>query len=105
MFALHFVAFWLLLFSVLAPLGALSVGLALKLSGLSENLLDPIASWLLMALSAVWVYRAFGRIYGGGLARRVLGAAFVAFLIPVIRVLSVRGIPDHAVHHHMTGAS
>ena len=85
-FALHFVAFWLLLFSVLAPLGALSVGLALKLSGLSENLLDPISSWLLMALSAVWVYRAFGRIYGGGLARRVLGAAFVAFLIPVIRV-------------------
>ena len=39
-----------------------------------------------MALSAVWVYRAFGRVYGGGLARRLLGAAFIAFLIPVIRV-------------------
>ena len=85
-FALHFVAFWLLLFSAVAPLGALLVGSALKVAGFSERLLDAIASWLLMALLAVWVYRAFGRVYGGGLARRLLGAAFIAFLIPVIRV-------------------
>lgn len=85
-FALHFVAFWLLLLSALAPLIALSVGTALKLAGLSDKSLDPVASWLLMGLSAVWVYRAFGRVYGGGIARRVLGAALIAFVIPVIRV-------------------
>jgi hypothetical protein len=85
-FALHFVAFWLIVLGVLAPLAALIVGIPLELAGLSEKWLDPIASWLLMALFAVWVYRAFGRAYGGGLARRVLGAAFIAFLIPVVRV-------------------
>lgn len=85
-FALHFVAFWLLLFTVVGPLVALLVIAALKVAGLSEGLFDAIFSWLVMVLSAVWVYRAFGRVYGGGLARRVLGAAFIAFLIPVIRV-------------------
>src|SRR5262245_26150063 len=85
-FALHFLAFWLLVFSALAPLLAPILGISLALAGLSESWLDPIASWLLMGLSAVWVYRAFGRVYGGGFARRLLGAAFIAFLIPVIRV-------------------
>jgi len=85
-FALHFVAFWLLLFTAIGPLIALSVGSALKLAGISEKWFDAIASWLLMGLSAVWVYRAFGRVYGGGVARRALGAALIAFLIPVIRV-------------------
>ena len=101
-FALHFVAFWLLLFSALAPLGALFVGSALKVAGFSEKLLDPIASWLLMALSAVWVYRAFGRVYGGG--SRATRARRGVHRVPDPRDprLSVRGIPDHALHHHLT---
>jgi len=85
-FALHFVAFWLLLFTTLGPLAALLISTALRVAGQSERLLDAIWSWVLMALSAIWAYRAFGRVYGGSLARRALGAAFIAFLIPVIRV-------------------
>lgn len=85
-FALHFVAFWLLLFTTLGPFVGLLVSTALRVAGQSERLLDAIFSWILMGLSAVWGYRAFGRVYGGGVARRVLGAAFIAFLIPVIRV-------------------
>ena len=84
-FALHFVAFWLLLQRARTARRFVRRWCA-EGCGISEKLLDPIASWLLMALSALWVYRAFGRVYGGGLARRVLGAAFIAFLIPVIRV-------------------
>ena len=85
-FALHFIAFWLLVVCAFAPLVGVTVEFALRLAGLPKAWLDAIATWLLFAVSAVWVYQAFGRVYGGGVARRVLGAAFIAFLVPMIRV-------------------
>jgi hypothetical protein len=85
-FALHFIAFWLLFLGALLPVGGVTLGTAFALLGIPDKWLDIIGSWLLFAASAVWVYRAFGRVYGGGAARRVLGAALIAFLVPVIRV-------------------
>jgi hypothetical protein len=85
-FALHFIAFWLLLLSAVVPLLGFTVGSALEHVGVPDAWLDAGFTWLLMAVSAVWVYRAFGRVYGGGVARRVLGAALIAFLLPMIRV-------------------
>jgi len=85
-FALHFIAFWLLLFGAFLPPVGFTLDAALALARLPHAWLDAIASWLFFAVSAVWVYHAFGRVYGGGVTRRVLGAAFIAFLIPALRV-------------------
>jgi hypothetical protein len=86
-FALHFVAFWLIALAFLVPLIALPLSIVFELIGLSNAAVDGVATWLLIALSAVYAYRAFGRVYGGAAWSRVARAVVLAVVfIPVIRL-------------------
>jgi hypothetical protein len=84
-FALHFVAFFLLLETVMMPLVGIPAGLALRAIGLSRWW-DLLTSTLLLAISAAWLYRAYRTVYearpvGAALRATVLGALLVPLLI------------------------
>ena len=86
-FALHLVAFWLVVLAAILPLVGFTMSPVLKVFGLGDAWLDAGAAWLIVALSAVWAYHAFGRVYGGTTGWRAFEAAFLAFaLLPLIRV-------------------
>jgi Protein of unknown function (DUF3667) len=85
-FGLHFESFLLLVFAVPLPLVGFPLLVAVELAGKPE-FGDPLVSWLLIGLCAVYAYFAFGRVYGGAVWVRLLKAAlFAVLMIGVIRV-------------------
>jgi hypothetical protein len=81
-FALHFYAFVLLLFSV-----GLGVALADQLlggGGLASARFDKIVTGAMLAASAVYVYVAAGRVYPGRPAVRVAQAVVVALIVGAV---------------------
>jgi hypothetical protein len=84
-FALHFVAFFLLLEAVLIPIVGIPAGLALSALGLGRWW-DLLTSTLLLAICVGWLYRAYRTVYeaqpaGAALRAAVLAAMFVPLLI------------------------
>jgi hypothetical protein len=85
-FGLHFEAFLLLSFAVPLPLIGFPVLAAMELAGKSEYG-DAVVAWLLIRLCTVYLYFAFGRVYGGAVwARLAKAALFAVLMIGVIRV-------------------
>ena len=82
--ALHFLAFFLLLEALLMPL--LGVPAGMLLSALSAGWLwDPLTSTVLIAMCAVWIYKASRVVYGASPTSAALKAAVIAGLfIPII---------------------
>ncbi len=81
-FALHFYAFVLLLFSV-----GLGVALADQLlggGGLASARFDRIVTGAMLAASAVYVYVAAGRVYPGRPGVRVVQAFVVALIVGAV---------------------
>ena len=62
-FAFHFLAFFLLLEALLMPLVGLPAGMVLRVLSLGR-LWDPFMSAVLIALCAVWTFKAYRRVYG-----------------------------------------
>lgn len=86
-FGLHFETFMLLVMSVVMPIIAAPVFITLNALGIPEKYADAVLAWVLIAIFAVHVYFAFGRIYGGSSWARVLKAVvFAVLFIGVIRV-------------------
>ncbi len=86
-FALHFVAFFLIALGVLMPVGIWLLSMLLHLIGGSERQIDAISAWLLVALVTVYAFTALGRVYGGPSYRRGLKAFLLSFaLLLVMRV-------------------
>jgi hypothetical protein len=93
-FALHFVAFFLLLEALMMPLVGIPAGMLLRVLSLGR-LWDPLMSAVLIAVCAVWIYKAYRRVYGAppisaafrsvGLSLLfipiVIGYRFVVFLV------------------------
>ena len=82
--ALHFLAFFLLLETLLMPLVGVPAGKLL--SALSVGWLwDPLMSAVLIAICAAWMYKASRVVYGASAKSAALKAAGIAgLLIPVI---------------------
>ena len=82
--ALHFLAFFLLLEAVLMPL--LGVPAGVLLSALSVGWLwDPLTSTVLIAICAIWLYKASRVVYGASPKSAALKATVIAgLLIPII---------------------
>ena len=82
--ALHFLAFFLLLETLLMPL--LFVPAGWLLSWLSVRWLwDPLSSVVLMAICAAWIYKASRVVYGASATSAALkAAAIVGLFLPVI---------------------
>ena len=82
--ALHFLAFFLLLETLMMPL--LGVPAGMLLSALSVGWLwDPLLSAVLMAICTAWIYKASRVVYGASAKSAALKAAGIAVLfIPVI---------------------
>jgi len=82
--ALHFLAFFLLLETLLMPL--LGVPAGMLLSALSLGWLwDPLTSAVLIAICAAWIYKASRVVYEASAKSAALKAAGIAgLLIPII---------------------
>jgi hypothetical protein len=82
--ALHFLAFFLLLETLLMPLVGVPAGMLL--SALSAGWLwDPLTSAVLIAICAAWIYKASRVVYGASAKSAALKAAVIAGLfIPII---------------------
>ena len=82
--ALHLLAFFLLLETLLMPL--LGVPAGMLLSALSVGWLwDPLTSAVLMVICAAWIYKASRVVYGASAISAGLKAAGIAgLLVPVI---------------------
>ncbi len=82
--ALHFLAFFLLLETLLMPL--LGVPAGMLLSALSVGWLwDPLTSTVLIAICAAWLYKASRVVHGASPKSAALKAAVIAgLLIPII---------------------
>ena len=82
--ALHFLAFFLLLETLLMPL--LGVPAGMLLSALSVGWLwDPLTSTVLMVICAAWIYKASRVVYGVSAKSAALKAAVItALFLPVI---------------------
>ena len=82
--ALHLLALFLLLETLIMPL--LGVPAGMLLSALSVGWLwDPLISAVLMAICAVWIYKASRVVYGASAKSAALKAAGIAgLLVPVI---------------------
>ena len=82
--ALHLLAFFLLLETLLMPLFGVPAGMLL--SALSVGWLwDPLTSTVLIGICAVWLYHASRAVYGASPQSAALKAAVIAgLLIPII---------------------
>ena len=82
--ALHLLAFFLLVETLLMPL--LGVPAGILLTALSVGWLwDPLISAVLMAICAAWIYKASRVVYGASARSAALKAAAIAvLLVPVI---------------------
>jgi hypothetical protein len=89
-FALHFVAFFLIAISGLVPLVGLPLSLLLHLIGGSDRQIDGPLSWLLVLLIATYTFMAFGRVYGGSLPGRVAKAFVLSFVLFFVLMRSYR---------------
>jgi hypothetical protein len=82
--ALHFLAFFLLLETVLMPVLAIPAGRLLSALALGW-LWDPLTSAVLIAICAAWIYKASRVVYGASATSAALKAAAIAgLLIPII---------------------
>jgi hypothetical protein len=79
-FAIHFYAFWLIAFCVVAPVLGLVLVVFMQASGvrLSSGQMDATVSWLLFGIAAAYLYLAARRVYAGGAFGRVLKVAALA---------------------------
>jgi hypothetical protein len=83
-FALHFLAFFLLLEGLMMPLVGLPAGRLLAALSLGW-LWDPLTSAILIALCGVWIYKAYRRVYGASQTSAGLkSAALALLLVPII---------------------
>ena len=83
-FALHFLAFFLLLDALMMPLVGIPLGLLLGTISLGQ-LWDPLISAVLLSLCAVWIYKAFRTVYGAPPIPAALRSAALAVLfVPII---------------------
>ena len=81
-FALHFYAFALLLFSV--GLGAALVDQLLGGGGLASAQVDKVVTAVLLVACAVYVYLGAGRVYPGHAAVRAMQAIVVAMVVGAV---------------------
>jgi len=89
-FALHFVAFFLIALVIILPLAAVPLSILFHLIGLSDRQIDGPLSWLLVALIAAYAFMAFGRVYGGSIAWRVSQASILSFALFFLLMRSYR---------------
>jgi hypothetical protein len=82
--ALHFLAFFLLLETVLMPVPGIPAGRLLSALALGW-LWDPLTSAVLIAICAAWIYKASRVVYGASAKSAALKAAAIAgLLVPII---------------------
>jgi hypothetical protein len=89
-FALHFVAFFLIALVIILPLAGLPLSILFRLIGVSDRQIDAPLSWLLVLLITTYVFKAFGRVYGGSLPRRVAKAFVLSFALFFVLMRSYR---------------
>jgi hypothetical protein len=83
-FALHFLAFFLLLEAFLMPLVGIPAGILLGVLSLGW-LWDPLISAILIALCAVWIYKAYRRVYGAPpISAAFRSVALSLLFIPIV---------------------
>ena len=88
-FAIHFYAFWLIVFCVLTPILGLAIVAYMSASGtrLSPSTMDVLVSYVLVSCAAAYLFMAAGRAYDG----RGVGRTVKVFILAVAGALTVIG--------------
>jgi hypothetical protein len=83
-FALHFLAFFLLLEGLMMPLVGIPAGMLLGALSLGW-LWDPLTSAMLIALCGVWIYKAYRTVHRASqISAGVKSAALALLFVPII---------------------
>src|SRR4029079_6700945 len=89
-FTLHFVAFVLIALGVLVPVVGWALSMLLYAFGGSDRQIDRPFSWVLVALVALYAFKAFGRVYREPLPWRAVKAVVLPFVLFFLLIRAYR---------------